>query len=190
MGGLVVANALSRNFDSQKELQPIPDHTIGLLFLGTPFQGSKIASHGSIALAIYKYVLRGKAQPDSLKLLEKKSQRLVKINHAFAQFLHGRYIARDKPLLQIACFVEGIPVVGETLVVPTESATWLGIDPLSIDANHMEMCRFDFPSREGFGKISGKLVQWVDDYKKSKNKQAGGVGGLTGQVCFAPWLFT
>lgn len=180
MGGLVVANAISRDLKSDKALQSIPDHTIGALFLGTPFQGSSLASYGSIAVTLLKYILRKPTQRDSLALLENKSKKLVDINQKFAKFLKERDLARDKSRLQIACFFEGIPVTGTTLVVPKESATWLGVDPLSIDANHMNMCRFDFPDREGFSKISGKLIQWIQEYEE--NKTAGGVGGLNAQA--------
>ena len=178
MGGLVVANAISRDLKSDKALQSIPDHTIGALFLGTPFQGSSLASYGSLAINLLTYIMR--TQPDSLETLEKKSKKLADINTKFAKFLKERDLAHDKPRLQIACFFEGIPVAGKTLVVPKESATWLGVDPLSIDANHMNMCRFDDPNREGFQKVSGKLDQWIEEYEA--NKTAGGVGGLKPQA--------
>lgn len=178
MGGLVVANTLSRDLKSDKALRSIQDHTIGALFLGTPFQGSSLASYGSLAINLLKYIMR--TQPDSLETLEKKSKKLADINVKFAKFLKERDLAHDMPRLQIACFFEGIPVVRNTLVVPKESATWLGVDPLSIDANHMNMCRFDDPNREGFQKVSGKLVQWIEEYEGNKN--AGGVSGLNAQV--------
>lgn len=173
-----MANTLSRDLKSDKALRSVQDHTIGALFLGTPFQGSSLASYGSLAINLLKYIMR--TQPDSLETLEKKSKKLADINVKFAKFLKERDLAHDMPRLQIACFFEGIPVVRNTLVVPKESATWLGVDPLSIDANHMNMCRFDDPNREGFQKVSGKLVQWIEEYEANKN--AGGVSGLNAQV--------
>lgn len=177
MGGLVVANSISRDLKSDKALQSIPDHTIGALFLGTPFQGSSLASYGTIAVNLLKCIMR--TQPDSLETLMKKSKKLADINTKFAKFLKERDLAHDMPRLQIACFFESLPVMG-TFVVSKESATWLGVDPLSIDANHMNMCRFDDPNREGFQKVSGKLLQWIEEYEK--NKTAGGVAGLNAQV--------
>lgn len=173
-----MANTLSRDLKSDKAHQSVQDHTIGALFLGTPFQGSSLASYGSLAINLLKYIMR--TQPDSLETLEKKSKKLADINVKFAKFLKERDLAHDMPRLQIACFFEGIPVVRNTLVVPKDSATWLGVDPLSIDANHMNMCRFDDPNREGFQKVSGKLVQWIEEYEANKN--AGGVSGLNAQV--------
>lgn len=178
MGGLVVANSLSRDLKSDKALRSIQDHTIGALFLGTPFQGSSLASYGSLGINLLTYIMR--TQPDSLETLKKKSKKLIDINIKFAKFLKERDLAHDMPRLQMACFFESIPVVGKTLVVPKDSATWLGVDPLSIDANHMNMCQFDDPSREGFQKVSGKLVQWIEEYEA--NKTAGGVSGMNAQV--------
>lgn len=172
-----MANAISRDLHSDKALQSIPDHTIGVLFLGTPFQGSSLASYGSIAINLLKYVMN--TQPDSLQTLEKKSKKLADINTKFAKFLKERDRAHNMPRLQIACFFEGIPIKG-TLVVPKESATWLGVDSLSIDANHMKMCRFDCAEREGFKRVSGKLAQWIEEYEASKT--AGGVGGADAKV--------
>lgn len=178
MGGLVVANSISRDLRSDEALQLIPDHTIGSLFLGTPFQGSSLASWGNLAVNLLTYLTR--TQRDSLETLQKKSTKLADINIKFAKFLKERDRMHDMPCLQIACFIESIPILGNTLVVSKESATLLGVDPLYIDANHKKMCRFDYPEREGFQKVSGKLVQWIEEYEA--NKTAGGVGGLNAGV--------
>lgn len=178
MGGLVVANSISRDLRSDEALQLIPDHTIGALFLGTPFQGSSLASWGNLAVNLLTYLTR--TQRDSLETLQKKSKKLADINSKFAKFLKERDRMHDMPCLQIACFIESIPILGNTLVVSKESATLLGVDPLYIDANHRKMCRFDFPERDGFKKVSGKLVQWIEEYEA--NKTAGGVGGLNAGV--------
>ncbi|KAK3986483.1 Alpha/Beta hydrolase protein [Cladorrhinum sp. PSN332] len=177
MGGLVVANALSGK-KSDEGQQSIVDHTIGVLFLGTPFQGSSLATYGAVAISILEYIM--KTQPDSLETLEKKSKKLADINKEFAVFLKERDRAHGKPRLEIACFFEERPIWGKVFVVPKISATWLGVDPLSIDANHREMCRFDSEYSMGYKSIAGKLKQWIEEY--DKNKKAGGVGGLNAQA--------
>ncbi|KAI3392268.1 hypothetical protein diail_5932 [Diaporthe ilicicola] len=176
MGGLVVANALSRDLKADKALQSIPDHTIGALFLGTPFQGSSLASYGSVAMTLLKHVCGVRTQLDSLETLKKKSKKLVDINTKFAKFVKERDRAHSLPFLQIACFFEGIPFACNAFVVPRESATWLGVDPLYIDANHTEMCQFDYKERDGYQKVSGKLAQWINEY--DARKTASGGGGL------------
>jgi len=178
MGGLVVANALSQSQTSNEPgIKAIADHTIGTVFLGTPFNGSDLATYGSIAVSIYKYIAKA-VQADSLKMLEKKSHKLVSISEKFAEFIKGRDLSRDKPRLNIACFFEQYAIVKDTFVVSKESAaaTWLAVKPLSIEANHIDMCRFQNKSSQGYGSIAGKLTQWIKEY--SQNKNAGGVGGL------------
>lgn len=180
MGGLVVANALSRDHKSDAGLQSLVDHTIGALFLGTPFLGSSLATYGATAVSLLKNIM--KVQGDSLDTLKTKSKKLAAVNESFAEFLKARDRSHDKPLLEIACFFEERPIAGKVFVVPKMSATWLGVNPLSIDANHQDMAKFDSEYSMGYKSVSGKLKQWIDEYEKNKNKPVGGVGGLDAQV--------
>ncbi|KAI8633627.1 hypothetical protein F5Y19DRAFT_461965 [Xylariaceae sp. FL1651] len=181
MGGLVVANALSRSYGTDVAKQGIADQTIGTLFLGTPFEGSAKAKYASIALAIVKYVLV--TQPASLSDLEERSRKLTDINHSFAQFLQRRDRSQDKPHLEVACFFEERPMRKPMgFIVPKESATWLGVDAQSIQANHVGMCKFEDEFGSDYKSVAGKLSQWVKDIEKNKKAdKKGGVGGVNAE---------
>ncbi|KAI3327357.1 hypothetical protein HD806DRAFT_531930 [Xylariaceae sp. AK1471] len=181
MGGLVVANALSRSYGTDVAKQGIADQTIGTLFLGTPFEGSSKAKYASIALAIVKYVLA--TQPASVNDLEERSKTLTGINHLFAQFLKRRDRSQDKPHLEVACFFEERPMRRPLgFIVPKDSATWLGVDAQSIQANHVGMCKFEDEFGSDYKSVAGKLSQWVKDIEKNKKAgKKGGVGGMNSQ---------
>jgi hypothetical protein len=74
--------------------------------------------------------------------------------------------------VEVACFFEQYAVykfgkkVG--VIVPKESACLPGIDPLSIQANHMNMCKFEDEDREGFRAVSQRVNQWIEGLEKRK----------------------
>jgi protein SERAC1 len=183
MGGLVVINALSRPYKADPASQGIANCTIGTLFLGTPFEGSSKAKYAKIALAILDYVLLP-TQRQNVNDLEERSQVLRGISHLFAQFLKARYLSLEQPHLEVACFFEERPMhkpVG--FVVPKDSATWLGENPQSIQANHVNMCRFEDNYGSDYKKVAGKLSEWVSNIEVNKKKgKKGGVGGMNPDV--------
>jgi hypothetical protein len=181
MGGLVVANALSANHkDAAKKA--IADHTIGALFLGTPFLGSSKAKYALIATAILDYIIP--VQRGNVKDLEVRSKKLTDINQEFAKYLKERDRSRELPHLELACFFEERPMSKHKgFVVPRESATWLGTEPLSIQANHVNMARFETNHGTDYKMMVGKLKDWIRDIEKNKARPRGGVGGLNAQVC-------
>jgi protein SERAC1 len=134
------------------------DSTCGLIFLGTPFEGSAKARWAAAAL---RYL----ALTNSVTLndLQERSRTLISINEDFLKFLRGR--DRSWAPVEIACFFEQYPmsVAGKNigLIVPKDSATLPGIDPLSISANHVDLCRFEDEDRNGYISISNILSQWI-----------------------------
>ncbi|KID99757.1 SesB protein, partial [Metarhizium majus ARSEF 297] len=172
MGGLVVANALCRD-----QKKTIADHTIGTLFLGTPFLGSSKAKYAVIATAILDYIIP--TQRFNVKDLRVRSKKLADICEAFAKFLKARDRSQDLPYLEVACFFEERPMSKRAgFVVPRESATWLGVDALSIPANHVKMAKFEDGHGSDYKMVVGKLNEWINNIDKNK---AGGVGGLNAQ---------
>ncbi|KAK4233761.1 Alpha/Beta hydrolase protein [Achaetomium macrosporum] len=180
MGGLVVANALSANHkDAAKKA--VADRTIGTLFLGTPFLGSSKAWYAKIATAILDYIIP--VQRGNVKDLEVRSKKLTDICQAFAKYLKERDRSRDLPHLEVACFFEERPMSKrQGFVVPRESATWLGTEPLSIQANHVNMAKFETNHGTDYQMVVGKLKDWILDIEKNKAEARGGVGGLNAQA--------
>lgn len=185
LGGLVVANALSRPHGTDEASKEPADNTIGALFLGTPFEGSSLAKYASLAIQFLQYFMP--TQKENLKDLEKRSNKLASINDSFAKFLKERDRSKTKPWLEIACFFEerslykGSVKIGK--IVPKESASWLGVDALSIPKDHIEMCKFEDEEGSDYRSVADKLSQWVGDIDESRVKGEGKVGGVNAQVC-------
>jgi len=161
LGGLVCANALSRQHGANEAYKRIVESTRGVVFLGTPFEGSAKARWASVAA---KYLdLFTSTNREKIKDMEERSQKLASINEAFLKFLKAR--DRSSKPVEIACFFEEYPtyIAGKNIgrIVPKNSATLPGIDPLPISANHADLCRFEDEERTGYINISNVLSQWI-----------------------------
>lgn len=174
LGGLVCANALSRHNGTDMASTNLVKRTIGVVFLGTPFEGSSKAKWGSRALKILDWI--STTHKEDIKDLEERSAKLISITTAFQKFLKARDRSESREFVEVACFFEeyamykGGKKIG--VIVPKESACLPGIDPQSIQANHVDMCKFEDEDREGYKRISQKLSQWISDLD-SQSKGSG-----------------
>ena len=152
------ANALSRHNGTDISSTTLVERTIGVVFLGTPFEGSSKAKWGSRALQILGWISTTHKQ--DIKDLEERSAKLISVNEAFQKFLKAQFV-------EVACFFEQYAIYkGGTkigFIVLKESACLPGIDPQSIQANHVDMCKFEDEDREGYKRIPQKLAQWISD---------------------------
>ena len=167
------ANALSRHNGTDIASTTLVERTIGVVFLGTPFEGSSKAKWGSRALQILGWISTTHKQ--DIKDLEERSAKLISVNEAFQKFLKARYRSESREFVEVACFFEQYAMYeGGTMgfIVPKESACLPGIDPQSIQANHVDMCKFEDEDREGYKRVSQKLVQWISDLD-SRSKGSG-----------------
>jgi hypothetical protein len=139
----------------------IVESTCGVVFLGTPFEGSAKARWASVAAKFLD--LFTSTNREKIKDLEERSQKLIIINEVFFKFLKTR--DRSSKPVEIACFFEEYPtyISGKKIgtIVPKGSATLPGIDPLPISANHTDLCRFEDEERTGYINISNVLSQWI-----------------------------
>lgn len=179
LGGLVVANALSRNYGTDEAYKSLAEHTIGAAFLGTPFEGSSKAKFGKFAVRFLGWFTE--VQEKSLEDLQAGSEKLASISDLFLKYVKQRDRAKKTPYLEVAFFFEerstwkGDANVG--IIVPKKSATLKGYDPISIPKDHIDMCKFDADDAPEYQSIAGKLRQWISDIgkprKTRKPKQAG-----------------
>lgn len=141
------------------------EKTIGVVFLGTPFEGSSKAKWTGRALKILDWI--STTHKENVKDLEERSAKLMSINEAFQKFLKARDRSETRQFVEVACFFEQYAMykAGKKIgtVVPKESACLPGIDPQSIHANHVDMCKFEDEDREGYKNISQRLNQWISD---------------------------
>jgi hypothetical protein len=143
----------------------IVEKTTGIIFLGTPFEGSSKAKWAGRALKVLDWV--STTNKEDMKDLEERSAKLMSINEAFQKLLKARDRSETRQFVEIACFFEqyamykGGKKIG--IIVPKESACLPGVDPQSIQANHVDMCKFEDEDREGYKNISQRLSQWISD---------------------------
>jgi hypothetical protein len=146
------------------------ERTIGIVFLGTPFEGSSKAKWAGRALKVLDWA--STTHKEDVKDLEERSAKLMNINEAFQKFLKARDRSETRQFVEVACFFEQYAMykAGKKIgvIVPKESACLPGIDPQSIQANHVDMCRFEDEDREGYNNISQRLIQWISDLDRQR----------------------
>lgn len=158
--------------------------TIGVTFLGTPFEGSSKAKWAGKALKVLDWL--STTHSEDVKDLEERSAKLIHINNAFHKFLKVRDRSETGEFVEVACFFEQYAMykAGKKIgiIVPKESTCLPGIDPLSIQANHVGMCRFEDEDREGCRNISQRLSQWVSDLDRQHKGSAANQVRLTSYI--------
>jgi protein SERAC1 len=171
----VCANAFSRHHGADIASTNLVQKTIGIVFLGTPFEGSSRAKWGSRALKILDWI--STTHKEDIKDLEERSVKLLSINEAFQKSLKARDRSELKEFVEVACFFEQYAMyrAGKKIgiIVPKQSACLPGIDPQSIQASHVDMCKFEDEDREGYKAISQKLIKWISDLDKRSKVSTG-----------------
>ncbi|KAJ5132794.1 hypothetical protein N7448_006952 [Penicillium atrosanguineum] len=180
LGGLVVKRALiySRSLSSEKteHLRSVYVSTFGILFLGTPHNGSDIAKWGLLLHNICTAVLPKKVMEGSSQLvqaLRKDNETLQHINSLFADIM-GRF--------HIYLFHEtrstDMRGTREIIVDEASAAPYIeGVERMGIEADHSHMCKFDDENSPGFEVVAEAILRysrqaptiiadrWVEEHK-------------------------
>lgn len=142
------------------------EKSIGVVFLGTPFEGSSKAKWAGRALRLVDWI--STTHKEDVMDLEEHSVKLMNISEAFQKFLKARDLSETGQFVEVACFFEQYAMykAGKKIgtIVPKESACLPGIDPLSIQANHVDMCKFEDEDREGYKNDSDNKVRIAGVY--------------------------
>jgi PGAP1-like protein len=86
LGGIIVKQALtSARVDSKH--RSINEHTVGIIFLGTPHRGSETAAYGSLLANIATFVMN-KHKPSLVEALKQNSVELLKLTSDFRHELN------------------------------------------------------------------------------------------------------
>ena len=104
------ALSLSRS-RSEAHLKQLEQHTIGIVFLGTPHYGSDLAAWGTVCTKLVK--IFKDANSDIVSVLRPESEVLRDTQDCFGQLLEARKNEGCK--INITCFYEelAMPVVGQ-----------------------------------------------------------------------------
>ena len=152
-------DALSGPRSKNEAYNLIVDSTCGIIFLGTPFEGSEA---GYAKIAPHYFELVNSTLSEMPTDLEERSKVLANIANTFLKFLRSR--DRDSTQVEITCFFEQLSTEIATkneIIVPKASATIPGYESLSIPANHSEMCKFKSIDEVGYRQISARLDRWI-----------------------------
>ncbi|KAI1205958.1 uncharacterized protein F4807DRAFT_464190 [Annulohypoxylon truncatum] len=178
LGGLVCADAVSKQLGVDNAKKDLVAKVCGMIFLGTPFAGSKQARWAEIAIKLMSTI--SNTNENLVKDLEERSKTLAEINSNFTQLVKAR--DRTPHWIEIACYFEGLPTIGKrkgsAFIVDKDSATLPGIAPVSIEKNHVNMPKFDGEYRPGFISISDKLSRWIQDLDRKDDEDKQKAGGI------------
>ncbi|KAI9686045.1 MAG: hypothetical protein M1822_004028 [Bathelium mastoideum] len=155
LGGIVVKDALQLSANESTHLHKIVTATIGVIFLGTPHQGSKVASLGKLAFNILK-VLQPSPNTKILEGLEINSEILERISRGFGQLL-------ATGLIQVHSFREELDTNGITIVHPFSSVIGYFNETRSLlHADHRDMAKFTSFEDVNFQRVTAVLEQWMN----------------------------
>jgi hypothetical protein len=161
---LVVKRALiySRSLTNEKveHLRSIYVSTYGILFLGTPHNGSEVAKWGLLLQNICSAVLPRKfldSSPQLIKALKTNNETLQNINSLFADMM---------PRFRICFFHETLPmdVKGTRELIVDESSAAPhadGVERMGIEADHSHMCKFDDETAPGYEAVAVALLRFA-----------------------------
>ncbi|OJJ51568.1 hypothetical protein ASPZODRAFT_55113 [Penicilliopsis zonata CBS 506.65] len=180
LGGLVVKRALiyCRSVTNEKieHLRSVYVSTYGILFLGTPHNGSDVAKWGLLLQNICAAVLPRKfmeSSPQLIAALKTNNETLQNINSLFADIISRFHIyffheTRSTDLKGIR----------EIIVDESSAAPYLdGVERMGIEADHSHMCKFQDENAPGFEAVAEALLRysreapariserWVDERK-------------------------
>lgn len=166
LGGLVVKRCLihSKNVrHAHTERQrSIFVSTYGVLFLGTPHNGSDIAKWGSLLERISHAVLPKKfmdSQPQLVKALKTDNETLLNINRLFIEII-GRF--------HIYFFHESKPMdfKGTRMMIVEEGSAAPvieGVERMGIERDHSHMCKFETDNAPGYEVVAEALQRYAQD---------------------------
>ncbi|KAH0533863.1 hypothetical protein FGG08_007514 [Glutinoglossum americanum] len=167
LGGLVIKQALIKSAEYNSHgrhptLGEIYASTKGVIFLGTPHRGSDKESLGEVVSKVAKFFFR---QPNEqlLQTLKPDSHILENQRDQFTT------ISKDLP---IVCIREELPTaVGVIVSELSANIDGFHVRRDAINANHMDMVKFDNRGDVGYQRICGHILRLIGEAAESKRKQ-------------------
>ncbi|KAK0725309.1 hypothetical protein B0H67DRAFT_126762 [Lasiosphaeris hirsuta] len=164
LGGIVLKRALLYSNDvrahHQEDLRSIFVSTFGIIFLGTPHNGSNLAAWGRILQHMSDVVVPRRffeTEPVLLKTLKKDSETLQSINNHFLD-IYQRF------MIHMVHENHTTDIKGtKVFVVDTASANpqMVGVTYYGIEATHSGMCKFESGNAPGYLNVSTAIREWV-----------------------------
>ncbi|KAL2144726.1 hypothetical protein VTI28DRAFT_8664 [Corynascus sepedonium] len=166
LGGIVTKRALLYSNDvrdpNQEDLRSIYVSTFGIIFLGTPHNGSDAAAWGGVIQRMADAVVPKKifeSESVLLKSLRKDNETLQEISNHFLDIY-------QKFKIHMAHENQKTDIKGsKVLIVDASSASpqLVGVTYYGIEATHSRMCKFDSENAPGYRTVSTAIREWVAD---------------------------
>ncbi|KAF4637162.1 hypothetical protein G7Y89_g907 [Cudoniella acicularis] len=173
LGGLVVEQALLICIGPDESLHDVAASTAGIMFMGTPHQGSHLARWGSAL---------GKLVPDNIRTVNQRALSVLKRDSEVCRNLENAFQEQAKNgrfrHVRLFSFYETIALGGlGGMIVEEASAVLKGDGKCPIHGTHMSMVRFAGREDDGYCKIKGQLLAWLE-LLQVKLEVAGNMGNL------------
>ncbi|KAE8371208.1 lipa and NB-ARC domain protein [Aspergillus bertholletiae] len=166
LGGLVIKRALiyCKNVSDAKiqHLRSVYVSTYGILFLGTPHNGSDIAKWGLLLQNICSAVLPKKYMESSsqlVKALRTNNETLQNINSLFADMMSRFHIYFFHETLSTDVKGTRELIVDESSAAPYAE----GVERMGIEADHRHMCKFEDDNAPGYEAVAEALLRYSRD---------------------------
>lgn len=163
LGGIVVKDALSRSRNETTWIEEILPATIGVIFLGTPHHGSKMASLAKQVMKLVEIFYQD-TNTKIIRALEEKSDVLERVTRSFGQVLGAGKI-------KVHSFQEAEKTNGVMIVENHSSKIgYLNETTGTIYADHRDMARFRSEDDRGFQSVVAVLDRWLEEANQSQSQ--------------------
>jgi len=153
-----------------ERLRSIYVSTYGILFLGTPHNGSDLAKWGTLLQSICAAVLPKKffdTSPQLIEALKTNNETLQNINRFFIEII-GRY--------RVYFFHESKPMDLKgtiSFVVDEDSAAPVieGVERMGIERDHSHMCKFEDENAPGYDVVAEAIQRYAEEAPATISKR-------------------
>ncbi|KAF8245685.1 hypothetical protein K440DRAFT_603397, partial [Wilcoxina mikolae CBS 423.85] len=166
LGGIIVKDGAKY----KEEYRSILPATRGIIFLGTPHRGSKFASLGEIARRVAAAVLLVDTKNPLLQKLQVNNSSLNLLQRDFSVMLKDSTFGIHS--FQEAQGLSGVSGLNGKVVEDESSAIGDAAEyTVTINANHMDMCRFANREDDGYRKVEPAIRKYIRDIEKQAEMQ-------------------
>ncbi|KAL1962071.1 hypothetical protein VTN77DRAFT_599 [Rasamsonia byssochlamydoides] len=163
LGGIVVKRAIVTSYnmedEKQKHLRSLYVSTYGILFMGTPHNGSEAAKWALLLQKICSAVFPRKfldTSPQLIEALKTRNETLQNINRLFNDHIsrfHVFFFHETKPL-----DLKGTRefIVDEESAAPDVG----GVERMGIEGDHSSMCKFEDENAPAFEAVAEAIVRY------------------------------
>ncbi|KAI4714817.1 hypothetical protein J4E89_000498 [Alternaria sp. Ai002NY15] len=173
MGGIVVKKALLNSQDSNIDsIAPLVDDTRGIVFMGTPHCGSKLADIASLLAKIVHACIFQQANTSMINELQSQNPQLNELQNHFHRLLVKRM--KEDSAIEVRCFYETLPLarLGDVVVPAYSAAPPVFEGSVEVDANHIDMTKFSKEGDQTYKNVLAELRRMIELTKDKRRDES------------------